>query len=69
MLAYLLGCADLQGLLATDSYNDESLAGLIDRLSEFDRDMNTAVVESGILTGIPQGALYRAGTPTPIEHP
>jgi len=42
-------------------YNDEWLAGVIDQLSEFDRDMNTVVVDSGILTGIPSGALMRAG--------
>ena len=38
------------------SYNDEWLAGVVDQLSEFDRDMNTVVVDSAILAGIPSGA-------------
>ena len=42
-------------------YNDEWLAGIIDRLSEFDREMNTVVVDSGILAGVLFGALMRAG--------
>ena len=43
------------------SYNGELLAGVVDQLSQFDRDMNAVVVESGILAGIPSGALTRAG--------
>ena len=42
-------------------YNDEWLAGIIDQLSEFDREMNTVVVDSGILAGVLFGALMRAG--------
>ena len=34
---------------------------MVDQLSEFDRDMNTVVVDSGILAGILSKALARAG--------
>ena len=54
------GCHQ-DGAAPAASYNDEWLAGVVDQLSEFDRDMNTVVVDSGILTGIPSGALARAG--------
>ncbi|PSC75210.1 thiamine biosynthetic bifunctional enzyme chloroplastic isoform C [Micractinium conductrix] len=37
------------------------LGDFIDRLSEFDREMNGVVIESGILSGIKKGMLARAG--------
>jgi hypothetical protein len=56
----ILACSQ-EGAAPAASYNDEWLAGVVDQLSQFDRDMNTVVVESGILAGIPSGALARAG--------
>jgi hypothetical protein len=51
----------LQGLPAPDGYNEEWLAGFVERLSAFDRDMNTVVQNSRILAGIPPPALSAAG--------
>ncbi|EFN50521.1 hypothetical protein CHLNCDRAFT_139215 [Chlorella variabilis] len=42
-------------------YDFAWLGDFIDRLSEFDKDMNGVVVESGILGGIKKGMLARAG--------
>jgi hypothetical protein len=51
----------LQGLPPPEGYNEEWLAGFVERLSAFDRDMNTVVQNSRILAGIPPPALAATG--------
>jgi hypothetical protein len=51
----------LQGLPPPEGYNEEWLAGFVERLSGFDRDMNTVVQNSRILAGVPPPALAAAG--------
>ncbi|KAK9829096.1 hypothetical protein WJX72_003863 [[Myrmecia] bisecta] len=56
----------MQGLLPEDAdlprqFDMEWLGHFIDELSEFDREMNQVVVESGILAGIPKRRLVEAG--------
>ena len=53
--------AALQGLPPPEGYNEEWLAGFVERLSAFDRDMNTVVQNSRILAGVPPPALAAAG--------
>ena len=61
-------CNRQQAVQPATAYNDEWLAGVVDQLSAFDRDMNTVVVDSGILAGIPTGALARAGECSEVHH-
>lgn len=43
------------------SYNAAWVDAFVERLSRFDARMNQAVVDSGVLAGVPRGALARAG--------
>ncbi|KAK9904248.1 hypothetical protein WJX75_007665 [Coccomyxa subellipsoidea] len=43
------------------------MAEFVDELSSFDRRMNTAVIDSGILAGVPANALARKGRTVPIQ--
>lgn len=54
----------LQDTPSLEAFDEKLLAGIIDHLSEFDREMNSVVVESGILAGIPEGTLARSGYTT-----
>ena len=52
-----------QGSAAGDAYNKDAIDSFVEQLTDFDRRMNTAVVESGILRGISQGQLATTGMP------
>lgn len=62
-------CSDSQGLPPPEGYNEEWLAGFVERLSAFDRDMNTVVQNSRILAGVPPPALFAAGAALQGPHP
>ena len=61
LLTLLLLLLLLQSLPPPEGYNEEWLAGFVERLSAFDRDMNTVVQRSRILAGAPPPALAAAG--------
>ena len=43
------------------AYDAAWVDGFVEQLSEFDARINQAVVDSGVLAGVPRGALARAG--------
>ena len=53
--------SSLQGPPPPEGYNHEWLAGFVERLSAFDRDMNVVVQDSRILAGVAADALAMAG--------
>lgn len=58
-------CVTVQDTPPATSLDELALARLVDQLSEFDRKMNGVVVDSGILAGIPDGAISRVGENVP----
>lgn len=53
----------MQGSAPAEAYDQESVAAYVRQLTDFDRRMNTVVVESGILQGVTKGELAFAGKP------
>ena len=51
------------------SYNAVWVDAFVERLSRFDARMNQAVVDAGVLAGVPRGALARAGAPGSLGEP
>ncbi len=48
----------------TPPFDMSFMAEFVDELSSFDRRMNTAVIDSGILAHVPTNALAKQGLPT-----
>ncbi len=57
----LTGFLCAQNAAEVQDFDASWMEDFVQKLSSFDRRMNEAVVHSGILTGIPKGALGREG--------
>lgn len=51
----------MQGTPSAGAYDPDAIASFVKKLTDFDRRMNTVVVDSKILQGISQGQLVAAG--------
>lgn len=51
----------MQGTPSAGAYDPDAIASFVKQLTDFDRRMNTVVVDAKILHGISQGQLIAAG--------
>lgn len=64
----LTQCLSMQNAVVAEEFDMPWTQDFVEKLSAFDRRMNQAVIDSGILKGIPHDALAREGDPM-RHHP